>query len=244
MAGKVDLSALNSLTYGLYIVTSRAGERINGLTVNTVVQVALEPCLVTVAINKASFTNELIQRSGLFAVTVLEKETPLEFIGRFGFRSGREVNKFDGLNYEVGETGVPLVTKHAIVVMEAKVREKMDCATHTLFVGEVVMAKWVKQGEPLTYAYYHEVKKGKTGKGAPTYQAEKEKEKLVDSRSVRKTKEPKMQRYVCTVCGYVYDPAEGDPDNGIPAGTPFENLPPEWVCPVCGAGKDQFEPEE
>lgn len=244
MAGKVDLSALNSLTYGLYIVTSRAGEHINGLTVNTVVQVALEPCLVTVAINKASFTNELIQQSGLFAVTVLEKETPLEFIGRFGFRSGREVNKFDGLNYEVGETGVPLVTKHAIMVMEAKVREKVDCATHTLFVGEVVMAKWVKQGEPLTYAYYHAVKKGKTGKGAPTYQAEKEKERLVDSRSVGKTKEQKMQRYVCTVCGYVYDPAEGDPDNGIPAGTPFENLPPEWVCPVCGAGKDQFEPEE
>ncbi|NPV13688.1 High molecular weight rubredoxin [candidate division WOR-3 bacterium] len=240
----MDLSALNSLTYGLYIVTSRAGERINGLTVNTVVQVALEPCLVTVAVNKASFTNELIQQSGLFAVTVLEKETPLEFIGRFGFRSGREVNKFDGLNYEVGETGVPLVTEHAIVVMEAKVREKVDCATHTLFVGEVVMAKWVKQGEPLTYAYYHEVKKGKTGKGAPTYQAEKEKEKLVDSRSAGKTKEQKMQRYVCTVCGYVYDPAEGDPDNGIPAGTPFESLPPDWVCPVCGASKDQFEPEE
>ncbi|MGQ9678442.1 MAG: rubredoxin [bacterium] len=243
MMSKVDLSALNSLTYGLYIVTSRAGEQMNGLTVNTVVQVALEPCLVTVAINKSSFTHELIEKSGVFAVTVLEKETPLEFIGRFGFRTGREFNKFDGLEFETGETGAPLVTRHAVVVMEAKVRERLDCVTHTLFLGEVQMAKWVKQGAPLTYAYYHEVKKGKTGKGAPTYQNPQEQNKKLNSQEIKPTKERNMQRYVCTVCGYVYDPAEGDPDNGVSAGTPFESLPPDWVCPVCGASKDQFELE-
>lgn len=241
---KVDLSSLNSLTYGLYLVTSRAGQQINGLTVNTVVQVALEPCLVTVAINKQSFTHELIEKSGVFAVTVLEKETPLEFIGRFGFRTGREFNKFEGLEFETGETGVPLVTEHAVAVMEAKVRARLDCVTHTLFLGEVQMARWVKQGAPLTYAYYRKVKKGKAGKGAPTYQKPQEENESKNSRESGTSKERDMQRYVCTVCGYVYDPAEGDPDNGVPAGTPFESLPPDWVCPVCGAGKDQFEPEE
>lgn len=241
---KVDLSSLNSFTYGLYLVTSRAGKQINGLAVNTVVQVALEPCLVTVAINKQSFTHELIEKSGVFAVTVLEKETPLDFIGRFGFRTGREFNKFEGLKFETGETGVPLVTEHAVAVMEAKVRARLDGVTHTLFLGEVQMARWVKQGVPLTYAYYHEVKKGKTGKGAPTYQPQQEEKERITSRKSGNSKERDMQRYVCTVCGYVYDPAEGDPDNGVPAGTSFESLPPDWVCPVCGAGKDQFAPEE
>lgn len=235
MAGGVDISALDSLTYGLYIVTSRDEGRLNGLTVNTVVQVALEPCLIAVAINKSSFTHHLILKSGLFAVSVLERETPLDFIGRFGFRSGKEFNKFEGLDYEVGVTGVPVVTDHAIAVIEAKVRQVVDCGTHSLFIGEVVMARRVKSGEPLTYAYYHRVKKGKTGKGAPTYREIKE--------ETKKERSEKMQRYVCTVCGYVYDPAEGDPDNGVPAGTPFESLPPDWVCPVCGASKDQFEPE-
>ncbi|MEO0068514.1 MAG: rubredoxin [candidate division WOR-3 bacterium] len=235
MADQVDLKALDSFTYGLYLVTSRDNNRLNGLIVNTVVQVALEPCLVTVAINKNSLTNEFINKSGVFAITVLEKETPLEFIGRFGFRSGREFDKFQGLGYETGITGAPIVSQHGIAVIEAKLREKVDCGTHTLFVGEVVAARRIKAGEPLTYAYYHEVKKGKTGKGAPTYREERQGEKKEGSK--------KMQRYVCSVCGYVYDPAVGDSENGIPPGTPFESLPDTWVCPVCGAGKDQFEPE-
>ncbi len=235
MDNQVDLTALNTLSYGLYIVTSKDNERLNGLTVNTVEQVALTPCLIVVAINKNSLTHEFIQKSGVFAVSVLEKDTPMEFIGRFGFKSGREVNKFEGVSYEFGVTGAPVITQHAIAVMEANVRQQVDCVTHTLFVGEVVAARQLKSGEPLTYSYYHEVKKGKTGKGAPTYQAEKIK---------KQERSHKMVRYVCTVCGYIYDPAEGDPDNGVPAGTPFESLPADWVCPVCGATKEQFEPEE
>ncbi len=236
MAGQVDLKALGSFSYGLYLVTSRDGAHLNGLIVNTAVQVALEPCLVTVAINKSSLTNEFISKSGIFAITVLEKDTPLEFIGRFGFRSGREFDKFQGLGYETGITGAPIVNQHGISVIEERLRETVDCVTHTLFIGEVVAARQLKAGEPLTYAYYHDVKKGKTGKGAPTYREENRVEKKEGS--------IRMQRYVCSVCGYVYDPAVGDSENGIPAGTPFESLPDNWVCPVCGAGKDQFEPEE
>ncbi len=234
----IDLKALDSFSYGLYIVTSRVGERLNGLVVNTVVQVALEPCLITVAINKNSLSNEFIQQSGSFAVMVLEKDTPLEFIGRFGFRTGRDYDKFQGLDYETGVSGVPLVKRYALAVVEAKVRETIDCGTHTLFVGEVVAAQVVRAGEPLTYAYYREVKKGRTGKGSPTYRQEEIKVSIKEERS------KEMKRYVCSVCGYVYDPAVGDEENGVPSGTPFESLPEDWVCPVCGASKDQFEPEE
>jgi flavin reductase (DIM6/NTAB) family NADH-FMN oxidoreductase RutF len=240
MANQIDQQALDRFTYGLYLVTSRDGDRRNGLIVNTVVQVALTPTLVTVAINKNSLTAEFIRKSGAFGISVLEKDTPMEFIGRFGFRSGREYDKFAGLKYETGITGTPLITEHTVSLIEAKVRETVDCVTHTLFVGEVVAARVLNNAEPLTYAYYHLVKKGKTGKGAPTYREEK----ISTGEESKKKGSVKMQRYVCSVCGYVYDPAAGDPENGIPAGTPFENLPEDWVCPVCGAAKDQFEPEE
>ncbi|MGB9742123.1 MAG: rubredoxin [candidate division WOR-3 bacterium] len=239
MEKQVDQQALDKFTYGLYLVTSREGDRRNGLIVNTVVQVALTPTLITVAINKNSLTGELIRKSGVLGISVLERDTPMEFIGRFGFRSGREFDKFAGINYQTDITGAPLVTDYSVALIEARVREMVDCVTHTLFVAEVVAARIIKNADPLNYAYYQLVKKGKTGKGAPTYREQKD-----GGENDKKERSKKMQRYVCTVCGYVYDPGAGDPENGIPAGTPFESLPEDWVCPVCGAAKDQFEPEE
>ncbi|MCX7731809.1 MAG: flavin reductase [candidate division WOR-3 bacterium] len=240
MKEQVDQRALDKFTYGLYVVASRNGDRINGLVVNTVVQVALNPTLVSVTINKNSLTNEFIRKSGVLAISVLTQDTPLEFIGRFGFRSGREFDKFAGVNYELGITGAPMLTDYTVAQIEARVRERIDCVTHDLFVAEVVAARVIREAEPLTYSYYHLVKKGKTGKGAPTYREENKAQTKVK----KNEGSIKMRRYVCSVCGYVYDPSVGDPENGIPAGTPFENLPAEWVCPVCGATKDQFEPEE
>ena len=101
--------------------------------------------------------------------------------------------------------------------------------THTIFAGEVVGAEVIREGEPMTYAYYHQVKRGTTPKTAPSYIAEP------------KEGGTKMAKYKCTVCEYVYDPEQGDPDSGIKPGTPFEKLPDDWVCPVCGASKDEFE---
>jgi rubredoxin len=101
--------------------------------------------------------------------------------------------------------------------------------THTIFIGELVGADVLKEGEPMTYAYYHQVKRGTTPKTAPSYVEEK------------KEAVAKMAKYQCSVCGYIYDPQLGDPDGGIKPGTPFEKIPDTWVCPVCGASKDQFE---
>ncbi|MBN2536841.1 rubredoxin [candidate division WOR-3 bacterium] len=233
------MTAFWKVTYGLYIVTGRDGDRKAGCLINTFTQVAEEPCAVTVSVSKKNFTHDVIEAGGRFAVQVLEKETPLTFLGRWGFRTGRDFDKFDGVEWREGATGCPVVLEHALASFEVEVKEAVDCGTHTLFLGNTVKAEKLADGEPLTYAWYHEVKGGKTGKNAPGYAASKAGEEQQEKKG-----ESKMKKYVCVVCGYVYDPAEGDPDNDVDPGTAFENLPDDWVCPVCGAGKDQFEPED
>jgi len=224
----MDLKALHAISYGMYVIGSRKGDRINGQIANTVVQVSSEPPKISVCINKENLTHEFIKDSGVFTVSILSQDTPLGFIGGFGFKSGREANKFDGVNYKKGVTQAPVVLDHALAYLEAKVITDVDAGTHTDFIGEVVAAEVLNNGEPMTYAYYHQVKRGTTPKTAPSYVSE------------RKEAPVKMAKYECNVCGYIYDPEAGDPENGVPAGTPFEKLPEDWVCPMCGAAKDEF----
>jgi flavin reductase (DIM6/NTAB) family NADH-FMN oxidoreductase RutF/rubredoxin len=233
-AGKgLDRRAFYSLSYGLYVVGAGSAGKQNGQIANAVFQVTSEPPQIAVSLNKENLTCAHVAESGAFSVSVLEQETPLAFIGLFGFKSGREVDKLAQTAHRTGLTGAPVVTEHALAVFEAKVVERLDAGTHVVFLGEVVAAEVLKAGTPLTYAYYHQYTKGKTPEKAPTYQPAVT-EKTGEGKSVK--------RYVCNVCGYVYDPEKGDPESGIPAGTPFEELPDDWVCPVCGAGKDDFYP--
>jgi len=225
----VNLKALHKLGYGLYVVASQKDGKLNGQIANTVFQVCSEPPIIAVALNKQNLTNEFVSASKAFTVSILSQDTPLSFIGGFGFKSGREVNKFEGINYKIGETGAPIVFDNALAYLEAKMINQVEVGTHTIFIGEIVAADVIKEGEPMTYAYYHQVKGGSTPKTAPSYIEEK------------KEAAAKMAKYQCSVCGYVYDPARGDPDGGIKPDTPFEKLPDDWVCPVCGASKDQFK---
>ena len=238
MDAELDRKALFKLSYGLYIVTSYLGDKLNGMVANTVCQVTGDPPCVSVCIHKENLTNEFIRKSGAFAVSVLAETTPLKFIGIFGFNSGRTFNKLAKVIYKKLETGCPIVTENALSVFEARVIKRIDVGTHTIFIGRLVSAEVLKSGRPLTYSFYRVNLKGKTPKYAPTYMPEMKKAEVkTEGRS------EKMKKYVCDVCGYVYDPAAGDPDNGVAAGTPFEDIPGDWVCPVCGAGKDQFSPE-
>ena len=180
-------------------------------------------------INRNNLTHQFITQSKVFTASILSQDTPLSFIGHFGFRSGRDTDKLEGINYKIGDTKAPVVTDNTLAYLEAKVIQRVDVGTHTIFIGELVGAEVINEGEPMTYAYYHEVKRGTTPKTAPVYIEEK------------KEVAPKMAKYECTVCGYVYDPELGDPDNDIAPGTPFEELPDDWVCPVCGAAKSDFE---
>jgi len=228
----MDLKALHNITYGVYVITSKANERINGQAANTVFQISSEPATLAVSINKQNFTHGLIKESGLFAVSVLPEETPISLIGQFGFKSGRDVDKFEAIRYETTENGIPYLTEDdSLAYIEAKVIQEVDANTHTIFIGEVTDAKVLRDGKPMTYAYYHQVKRGTTPPTAPTYIKD---ERRVDMGDI----------YECTVCGYRYDPAKGDPEHSIPPGTSFEDLPDDWVCPVCGATKDQFEKVE
>ncbi len=223
----MDLSALYKISYGLYVVSSKKGEKLNGQIANTVFQLTAEPLAVGVSINKNNFTYDCLKESQVFSVSILAIDTPMELIGLFGFKSGREVEKFTSVNFKIGKIGAPVLEDHTVAYLEAQIRKEIDLGTHTLFVGEIVEAENLEDKEPLTYAYYHLVKKGFTPKASPLYQ--------------KSAREKDSGKYVCTVCGYVYDPKTGDPVSGVKPGTAFEDLPESWVCPVCGARKNQFK---
>ena len=227
----MNTKALYKISYGVYVVCSVKGGKINGQIANTVIQVASEPPTIAVSINKDNLTHEYIKESGVFTASILCQDTPLSFIGNFGFKSGRDTNKFEGINYKTGTTGAPVVTDYSTAYMEVRITRELDVGTHTMFIGELVDADVLTEDTCMTYEYYHQVKKGTTPKSAPSY-VEKKEEKSG------------MKKYECSVCGYIYDPAEGDPDSGIAPGTAFEDLPDDWVCPICGAAKDDFREAE
>jgi len=220
--------AIQKLGYGLYIVCSKNEDKFNGQIANTIFQVCSEPPVIAVAINRQNLTHEFIAQSKVFTGSILSQEAPLSFIGNFGFKSGRQVDKFANVHYKLGKALVPIVLDHTLAYLEAKVFNQLEVGTHTIFLGEIVEGEVVKEGDPMTYAYYHQVKRGTTPKSAPSYVEETK--KVVSS----------TIKYKCNVCGYIYDPEKGDPDGGIKPATPFDEIPDSWACPVCGATKDMF----
>ncbi len=165
----MNLMALRSLGYGMYIIGSRKGDRFNGQIANTVFQITSEPPTVAVSINKSNLTHEFITDSKVFTASVLCQGTPLSFIGRFGFKSGRDTNKLEGVDYKIGETGAPVVIENAVSYIEARVIKEVDMGTHTIFIGKIVNAEVVSDKVCMTYEYYQQVKRGTTPKTAPSY---------------------------------------------------------------------------
>jgi len=228
--GIMNLKALYKLGYGMYVIGSRMGDRFNGQIANTVFQITSEPPTIAVSINKSNLTHQFIKGSKVFTASVLCQDTPLSFIGHFGFKSGRDINKLEGIGYKIGKTGAPVIIENAVSYIEAKVLQEIDVGSHTIFIGSIVDADVFNEKPCMSYDYYHQVKRGSTPKTAPSYIKENKEEVST-----------KMTKYRCSVCGYIYDPENGDPDGGIKPSTLFEDLPDDWVCPVCGAGKDEFE---
>ena len=243
----MDLEALYKVHCGMYIVSTAHEGRLNGQLVNAIVQVTAEPPKLAVSLNKQNLTCQLCARSGVFAVSVLDAQAPMPFLGRWGFKSGRDLDKFEGVNYKRGQNGAPIVLDHALACFEARVVGSLDLGTHLLIIGEVTQAELLRDEEPMSYLYYRQVKKGLTSRFAATYQAkpspagEADGEKgkgATGAMSVPPLAAP--SRYRCNTCGYVYDPAQGVPESGIRPGTAFEELPFDWVCPVCRAPKTNF----
>ena len=165
----MNTKALHQISYGLYVVAASKGDKINGQIANTVFQITSKPPVLAVSINKENYTHEFIKESRSFVVNVLDRETGMVFIGRFGFKCGRDIDKFDGIKYRLSQLGNPILDENSIAFLEVRVEKEVDVGTHTIFIGEVVDADIVSDDEPMTYAYYHMVKKGKAPKAAPTY---------------------------------------------------------------------------
>ena len=233
----MNLKTLHKVSYGLYIITSRKDDKINGQIANVLFQITSEPPRVALSINKKNLTHEYIKKSKVFAASILSESASMTLIGNFGFKSGRDIDKFKDTKYKIGKTKAPIVTDGSLAFVEGKILDSIECGTHTIFIAEVVDAEVMTDEEPMTYAYYHVCKGGVSPKTAPTYVKEMDTKK-------EKKEEEKMDKYVCNVCGYVYDPEKGDPDSGIEPGTAFEDLPDDWVCPLCGATKDDFSKQE
>ncbi|MFC2067437.1 flavin reductase [Chloroflexota bacterium] len=225
----MNLKALQRLSYGLYVVTSRKNDKLNGQIANTVFQITSDPPTIAVSINKSNLTWEFIKESGVFAISILCEDTPLSFIGHFGFKSGRDIAKLEGIKYMTGQTKAPIVTDNTVSYLEAKVIQEMDVGTHTMFIGKIIDADILIDKTCMTYDYYHQVKRGTTPKTAPSYVEE------------QNEVAPMLKKYECSVCGWIYDPELGDKDGGIVPGTPFEQLSNDWVCPVCGAARSEFK---
>jgi flavin reductase (DIM6/NTAB) family NADH-FMN oxidoreductase RutF len=181
----LDLESLFKLNYGMCIVSSKKGDRFNGCIVNTVFQLTPEPPMVAVSINRQCLTHEYITENRVFTVSILSEEASLSFIGNFGFKSGRDIDKFKGVNCKTGQTGVPIILDNTVAFLEAEVTETIDVVSHTLFIAKIVACETLDEdAEPMTYNYYRDIKHGKTPKTAATYVKVKPKAKLKEGRKI------------------------------------------------------------
>ena len=203
----LDPTALFTLSYGLYVLTAREGDRDLGCIVNTVTQLTENPTRIAVSVNKQNFTNEVIQRTGVFNVSVLTEAATMDLFRHFGFQSGRDVDKFAGRADPVSENGLRYIGGPANALISGKVEQAIDCGTHMLYIALVTEARKLSDAPSMTYAYYFA---------------------NVKPRPQPKPAQEKPRRgFVCRICGYFY---EGD------------ELPPDFICPLCKHGAADFEP--
>lgn len=174
---------LFKLTYGLFVLSARDGMKDNGCIINTVMQVTDTPLQIAVAINKNNYTLEMIEKSGVFNVSVLSEDVPFSVFERFGFKSGRDENKFSDFEYKQRSCNdVYYITNYTNAYISAKVVNMIDCGTHMMIIGEVTQALTLSDKQSVTYDYYF--------------------------KNIKPKPDAKKKGYVCKICGYVY---EGDP---------------------------------
>ncbi len=214
----MDLSVLNNLSYGMYIITTKRENKKVGCFINTAMQITSKNPMIAISLNKENYTNEILKETRKCAISVLGENASQELISKFGYFSSREVNKFEDINYQNIEE-LPVVLEDTCGYIIGEVIRVIDAETHDIFLIRVQQTAKVLETKPMTYRYYHEVLKGKAPKKAPTYQEEKSSEK-------------KANRYQCSICGYIYDDSKEEVN--------FEDLPDDWTCPLCGVGKDKF----
>lgn len=237
----MDKKAFTKLTYGLYIVASEFEGKKAGYIANTVFQVTSTPPFLAISAHKSNYSTGIILESKLFSVSVLSNETPVSAIGRFGFTSGDDFDKFSGIEYGYPTGNIPVVLESALAWFTCNVTDVNDLGSHWLIIGKVTDCKLVSDAKPLTYETYREKYKMYSPQNSPTYidPAEIVSSSVPDKAEIQTDDKP--ENYVCSVCGYLYNPLDGEPHNDIKEGTSFEELPDDYRCPLCNAGKDYFK---
>ncbi len=168
----IDTKIFRKISYGLYVIGSLKDGKYNGQIANTFFQISSDPATVAISINKGNLTNEFIKASKVFSVSVLPNTVPLSFIGHFGFKSGRDMDKYQSVSYKKGVTGAPVLLENTLGYLEAEVVDILEVETHTIFIGKVLEAEVLGQDEPMTYAYYHQLKRGSAPPPAPKNKTE------------------------------------------------------------------------
>lgn len=207
----MNKKAFYNMSYGVYVTTSADNGKPVGCITNSNTQITSSPATVSVSVNHDNYTAECIEKSGLFGFTVLSIDSDPEIIGKFGFFSSKDTDKFSGFEYDMKE-GVPVLADGCAYAV-CRVIDKMETSTHTVFLGEVIDADTLKQSEPMTYSYYHKVLKGKSPEKAPTYVEET-------------AEETGTKKFVCDVCGYIYE---------------ADSVPADFKCPICGVDASHFK---
>lgn len=198
----MNQAAMFQLTYGLFVLTAKEGTKDNGCIINTVQQVTEKPLRISITVNKKNYTHDMIDRTGLFNVSILSEEVPFDIFKHFGFQSGREVDKFDGFqSFDRSGNQIAYLNQYANGFLSGKVVQKIDLGSHTMFIADVEDGEVLSNVPSVTYSYYHKNIKPQPG-------------------------ETKKKGWRCKICGYVY---EG------------EELPADYICPICKHGAADFE---
>lgn len=154
---EMNTKAMFKLSYGLFVCTAKRGDKLNGCIINTAVQVASEPNTISIAVNKANYTHDMIKDTGLCNISVLSNDAKFDTFKHFGFQSGRDVDKFADYpksSYELSEDGIPFITEGTNAVFSLKVKQEVDLGSHTLFICEPTFMTILSDTSSCTYEYY------------------------------------------------------------------------------------------
>ena len=177
----MDNNVMFKISYGLYVLTAKDGDKLNGCIINTLEQVTTTPNKVSITVNKNNFTHDMIASTGQFNVSILSEKVKFDTFKHFGFQSGKDVDKFADFPMEKSENGLPYITKGANGFISGKVISQLDLGTHTMFIADVTDGKVLSNDNSVTYDYYH--------------------------KNIKESPKAASKGWVCKICGYVY---EGD----------------------------------
>ncbi|MBQ9346350.1 MAG: flavin reductase [Oscillibacter sp.] len=192
-AAPFDKKVTRNFSYGLFILTAQDGDKDNGCVINTAIQAASEPLRVSIAVNKANYTHDMILKTGVFNLSFLSEDSQFDVYENFGFHSGRDTDKFASIPFRRAANGVAYLTEQVNAYLSGKVVQTVDLGSHTLFIADVTGGEVLSKIPSVTYAYYFANIKPKPA-----------------------TKEEKKTGWVCTICGYVYEGEELPPDYVCP----------------------------